>query len=105
MKVFIFLSILLTLSRGVTVPREGLILRHDKFNLKLVRPLSRSVGSSTVSFLETHEDEITISKKQELGSGAFGTVWMCEIQIDSDGEVNDFVANAQIRMSKLDLGR
>lgn len=93
MKVFIFLSILLTLSRGVTVPREGLILRHDKFNLKLVRPLSRSVGSSTVSFLETHEDEITISKKKELGSGAFGTVWMCEIQIDSDGEVNDFVAN------------
>jgi serine/threonine protein kinase len=82
-------ALLCALSRGAIAPREGLVLRHKMFNLKLIRPLSRS-RSSSMSFLET--GEITLTKRRELGSGAFGTVWMCEIQVE--GEAGDgFVAS------------
>ena len=78
---------MLVLSLGAaTVPRERLVLRHEKFNLKLIRPLNVR-EKNTLSFLET--DEITLSKTRELGSGAFGTVWMCEIQIDSEEDEFD----------------
>ena len=86
LNIFVSWIFLLVLSLGAaTVPRERLVLRHEKFNLKLIRPLSHE---NTVSFLET--DEITLSKTKTLGSGAFGTVWMCEIQIDSEkGEFDE----------------
>eukprot|EP00940_MAST-03C_sp_MAST-3C-sp2_P002135 g2135.t1 len=68
--------------RRLPLLRKGLILKHDQFKLKLIRPLGPSHVSS-VSFIEMSKST-TLTKKRALGSGAFGTVWMCDMSTTND---------------------
>ena len=62
----ILISCILFLSIEATVPRRGLVLRHEKFNLKLIRPLNGH-EKNTISFLETDEIRSVSERAREWG--------------------------------------
>lgn len=69
-------------SRGRIV-REGTVLTHDRFTLRLIRPLGDEDVAEEL-FLEM--PPVTLTQEKALGSGAFGTVWMCELEVSEDCE-------------------